>query len=87
MSADKAKLSERIERHEIDWVKHSESGRIYLIYDPVTHTETGERLVIYMGAQAFWCRPIAMFDDEVQLDGETVPRFVEYFPPKKPLGP
>ncbi len=86
MSAGRTKLSERIERREVDWVKHYK-GRIYLIYDPVTHTETGERLVIYMGAQAFWCRPIAMFDDEVELDGETVPRFVEYWPPKTPLRP
>ncbi len=86
MSADRTKLSERIEHYEVTYVKHYK-GSNYLIYDVATHTETGERLVLYMGAQSFWCRPLAMFDDEVQVNGETVPRFVEIWPPKAPPKP
>lgn len=81
MSADQGKLSERIERREVDSVKHYK-GKTYLIYYTATHTETSERLVLYLGVDGMWCRPLNQFDDEVQLDGATVPRFVEYSPPK-----
>ncbi len=79
MSADQAKLSERIERREVGYVEHYK-GETYFIYNVATHTETGERLVLYVGVTGLWCRPLAMFDDEVELDGEAVARFVEVAP-------
>lgn len=77
------KLSERIERREVHWLEHSKTGHTYFVHDVARHTETGETLVLYAGAggaTGLWCRPLAMFDDEVQVNGETVARFVEAQP-------
>lgn len=52
-------------------------GEYYTVLDVATHTETGEKLVIYrktygeVGKQTVWARPADMFTEEV--DG--VPRF------------
>lgn len=80
MSADRTKLSERIERYEVGYVEHSKTGHVYFIYSVATHSETDEKLVLYVGVTGLWCRPLAMFDDEVQVNGKTVPRFVEVAP-------
>lgn len=74
------KLSERIERREVHWVEHFK-GEFYLIYNVATHTETGRKVVLYAGGgKGLWCRPLTMFDDEVEVNGEIVPRFVEVQP-------
>ncbi len=57
--------------------RHYKGGE-YLVYEIATHSETGERLVVYRplyGEQALWVRPLAMFEETVERDGETVPRF------------
>ena len=48
------------------------------MYEVATHSETEEPLVVYRplyGERALWVRPLAMFEETVERDGETVPRF------------
>jgi hypothetical protein len=53
-------------------------GNHYQVIEVATHSETLEKLVVYRplyGDQALWVRPLAMFSEQLQLDGETVDRF------------
>ena len=43
-----------------------------------THTETEEALVLYRalyGERGLWVRPLEMFCETVDVEGEQVPRF------------
>ena len=51
-------------------------GGVYSVVGTATHSETGEQLVVYVaGGGKMWVRPLAMFTDEVEARGTTVPRF------------
>lgn len=53
-------------------------GTLYHAFGLVTHTETGEELVIYYAVdkpEKVWARPRAMFFSTVEKDGQQVPRF------------
>jgi cyclomaltodextrinase len=53
-------------------------GNEYEVLYIGTHTESGERLVVYRDVHdttKVWLRPVAMFLETVEVDGETVPRF------------
>ncbi|MDE3272558.1 DUF1653 domain-containing protein [Pseudoalteromonas sp. G4] len=53
-------------------------GNFYQVIDIVTHSETQETLVLYKplyGEQALWVRPIDMFLEEIERDGEVFKRF------------
>ena len=53
-------------------------GNLYEVVDVATHSETEERLVVYRalyGERGLWVRPLAMFTETVEVDGETVARF------------
>lgn len=53
-------------------------GRDYEVIGVAKHSETGEQLVVYRylyGDFGLSVRPIAMFQESVELGGETVPRF------------
>ena len=53
-------------------------GNLYEVVDVATHSETEERLVIYRalyGERGLWVRPLEMFTETVEVDGQTVPRF------------
>jgi hypothetical protein len=53
-------------------------GRLYDVIGVATHSETGERLVVYRpqyGERALWVRPLAMFTQIVEVDGVGRPRF------------
>ncbi len=53
-------------------------GKLYDVIGVATHSETGERLVVYRpqyGERALWVRPLAMFTQIVEVDGVGRPRF------------
>jgi hypothetical protein len=53
-------------------------GRDYEVFFVATHSETGEQLVVYRtlyGDFDHWVRPLAMFSETVELEGQQVPRF------------
>lgn len=53
-------------------------GKDYQLIEVATHSETLERLVVYRplyGDQALWVRPVTMFCEQVEVDGQTLPRF------------
>jgi hypothetical protein len=57
--------------------KHFKGG-LYLVLDVARHSETSEALVIYRplyGDYKLTARPLNMFNEDVQHEGETVPRF------------
>ncbi|MBV2353889.1 DUF1653 domain-containing protein [Streptomyces sp. J2-1] len=53
-------------------------GNRYRVLCLARHTETGEDLVVYQalyGEHGMWARPRTMFEESVEKNGETVPRF------------
>lgn len=53
-------------------------GALYLLFQTVTHSETREVLACYRclyGDFSWWVRPLAMFCENVILDGIARPRF------------
>lgn len=53
-------------------------GRDYLVIGTARHSETEEEFVVYRsdyGDRGMWIRPKSMFVEDVEVDGERVPRF------------
>ena len=53
-------------------------GRDYSVVGFARHSETGEVMVLYVplyGEGGYWARPLAMFTENVVVDGKSVPRF------------
>ncbi|PXV58673.1 Protein of unknown function [Dyella jiangningensis] len=53
-------------------------GQRYLVLGTARHSETMEEVVVYQalyGEYGLWVRPVAMFRETVELDGEPIPRF------------
>lgn len=51
-------------------------GGIYQTIGIARHTETNEKLMIYQnGVGKIFARPLDMFNQDVDVDGEIVPRF------------
>ena len=53
-------------------------GALYEVIGTATHSESGEKLVVYRpcyGARALWVRPLSMFVESVSVDGRARPRF------------
>ncbi len=46
-------------------------GNLYDVYEVATHSEDESKLVV----KALWVRPLDMFVESVEKDGETLPRF------------
>lgn len=63
-------MSNDIKRTDIEIPRQGEiyrhfKGDFYVIVDVATHTETGEKLVIYAREYKTWARPLDMFLEEV----------------------
>ncbi len=53
-------------------------GQRYEVLGTARHSETEEVLVVYRplyGEGRLWVRPLAMFTDNVERDGQSLPRF------------
>ena len=53
-------------------------GNEYEVLALATHSETGERMVVYRALYsegAIWVRPAAMWNETVEKEGKTQPRF------------
>jgi hypothetical protein len=53
-------------------------GKDYQVIGLARHSETEEPLVVYRtlyGDFDLWVRPLAMFNEQVEVDGEAYPRF------------
>jgi hypothetical protein len=60
--------------------RHSKSGNLYRVIGTAKHSETLEEFVVYEALyenseSKLWIRPLAMFTEVVEIDGEQVPRF------------
>ena len=55
-------------------------GNDYEVIGVATHSETREPMVVYRplyGEMGLWVRPLAMFMEDVTVEGKTVPRFAK----------
>ena len=53
-------------------------GNLYQVIEVASHSETREQLVVYRtlyGDYSMWVRPLTMFQETVEVDGQQVPRF------------
>ena len=60
--------------------KYSKKGNLYKVHFVAKHSETLEDLVIYEALyendmSKFWARPVSMWSEEVEINGEMKPRF------------
>lgn len=70
-------MSERRDPKEGEEYRHYR-GALYVVLGVAIHTERrGERLVVYRGVSSgiLYARPIALFSENVVVDGRMVPRF------------
>lgn len=53
-------------------------GAIYVVVGTARHSETEESLVVYHreGSSELWVRPVGMWGEVVERDGNAGPRFV-----------
>ncbi len=62
-------------------------GQRYRVLGIARHSETLEPLVVYRalyGKGGLWVRPVAMFCETIELDGEPIPRFALEQPEVEP---
>ena len=53
-------------------------GKEYTVIGVARHSETEEELVVYRqeyGDRSLWVRPRKMFEEMVEVEGRSVPRF------------
>ena len=53
-------------------------GKDYLVIGVARHSETEEKMVVYRtdyGDRSLWVRPLKMFQETVEINGTSVPRF------------
>lgn len=71
------------EKLKLGKYKHNKSGREYNVLGVARHSETLEELVVYQGIYSseefgdnpIWVRPLEMFLEKVEINGQLVSRF------------
>ncbi len=64
-------------------------GPEYRVFGTARHSETEEEVVVYQalyGDYGLWVRPLSMFLESVEVDGQAVPRFALVRAEESPLG-
>ena len=54
-------------------------GQLYQVFNVATHSETEEKMVVYQclyGQYDLWVRPLSMFQETIEIDGVSMPRFI-----------
>ncbi|MDD5430750.1 MAG: DUF1653 domain-containing protein [Candidatus Pacebacteria bacterium] len=72
------KLSEEAKNLKLGIYQHYKNGKQYRVLSVALHSETLEEMVIYQalyGENLIWARPFKMFTENVDFNGESVPRF------------
>jgi hypothetical protein len=67
-----------IDRPDPGTYVHYKNGKHYTVIDVVRHSETEEWMVLYRaeyGDYGLWVRPLTLFMEIVQKDGQSVRRF------------
>ena len=72
-----------MEQVKLGKYKHYKTGNFYHVIGVARHSENLELLVVYQGLyfseefgnHPLWVRPLKMFKEEVEVNGEKVPRF------------
>ncbi len=57
---------------------HFKGGK-YEVIGVAKHSESLEEYVVYRhldGEPSLWIRPLAMFEEQVEVNGESIPRFM-----------
>jgi cyclomaltodextrinase / maltogenic alpha-amylase / neopullulanase len=54
--------------------KHFKGAEVEVI-GVAKHSETLEEMVVYRHESELWVRPVKMFEEEVDVSGQLVPRF------------
>lgn len=69
-------------KEELLLYKHNKTGNIYRVFYQGEHTETHEKFIVYqrypqdgINPSTIWLRPSNMFFEDVEINGEFVPRF------------
>lgn len=58
-------------------------GGLYTVVGVATHSESEEQLVVYRNREErLFVRPLAMFREQVVVDGRPVPRFARIDDPR-----
>ena len=67
-----------IDRPDPGTYAHYKNGKHYTVIDVVRHSETEEWMVLYRaeyGEHDLWVRPLTVFMEIVEKDGQLVSRF------------
>ena len=63
---------------KINGIYRHYKGNMYKVIAIGKHSETLEQLVVYQalyGNNEIWCRPISMWNDDINVDGKIQKRF------------
>jgi len=63
---------------QVNSVYRHYKGNLYRVLEICKHSETLEELVVYQGLYGdnpIWCRPLRMWNEEVDFNGKIVKRF------------
>lgn len=64
--------------HPVPGIYRHYKGQLYEVIGIACHSETEEALVMYRalyGDYGLWARPLAMFNEQVNVPGGQLPRF------------